>query len=112
MVWHGRAVIPRTWKRPDARVANVSGPDHCAVARRGRNVRGTRGIGRFRRCKCAADSARNNRIGLDFDGSAIGFGVRAQRFALVAEDGVVKVLNVEKPMKFEVSDADTILAAL
>jgi len=51
-------------------------------------------------------------LGLDFDGSNIGFGTRAQRFALVAEDGVVKHLAVEKPMKFEVSDADSILAAL
>ena len=36
----------------------------------------------------------------------------AQRFALVAEDGVVKTLAVEKPMKFEVSSAEAILAAL
>ena len=57
-----------------------------------------------------ADFARA--LGLDFDGSGIGFGTRAQRLALVAEDGVVKTLAVEKPMKFEVSDAETILKAL
>lgn len=51
-------------------------------------------------------------LGLDFDGSGIGFGRRAQRFAMVVNDGVVELLNVEAPMKFEVSDADTILAAL
>jgi len=51
-------------------------------------------------------------LGLDFDGSGIGFGIRAQRFALIAVDGVVKKLAVEKPMKFEVSSADAILAAL
>ena len=51
-------------------------------------------------------------LGLDFDGSGIGFGQRAQRFAMVVNDGVVELLNVEAPMKFEVSDADTILAAL
>jgi peroxiredoxin len=51
-------------------------------------------------------------LGLDFDGSGIGFGTRAQRFALVAEDGVVKVLAVEQPMKFEVSSAEAILEAL
>jgi len=51
-------------------------------------------------------------LGLDFDGSGIGFGVRAQRFAAIVEDGVVKKLAVEKPMAFEVSDADSILAAL
>ena len=51
-------------------------------------------------------------IGLDFDGSGIGFGTRAQRFAMVVNDGVVELLNVDAPMKFEVSDAETILAAL
>ena len=51
-------------------------------------------------------------LGLDFNGSGIGFGVRSQRYALVAEDGVVKVLAVEEPMKFQVSSADAILARL
>jgi peroxiredoxin len=51
-------------------------------------------------------------LGLDFDGSGIGFGIRSQRYALVAEDGVVKQLHVEKPMKFEVSSAEAILATL
>ncbi|HEX5065803.1 MAG TPA: peroxiredoxin [Myxococcota bacterium] len=51
-------------------------------------------------------------LGLDFDGSGIGFGVRSQRYALVADDGVVKQLAVEQPMKFEVSSADAILAKL
>jgi len=51
-------------------------------------------------------------LGLEMDGTGIGFGTRVQRFALVAEDGVVKHLAVEAPMKFEVSDADSILAAL
>jgi peroxiredoxin len=51
-------------------------------------------------------------LGLDFDGSGIGFGLRCQRFAAIVEDGVVKKLAVEAPMKFEVSSADAILAAL
>ena len=51
-------------------------------------------------------------LGLDFDASQFGMGVRAQRFAAIIDDGVVTTLNVEAPMKFEVSDADTILAAL
>ena len=51
-------------------------------------------------------------LGLDFDGSGIGFGVRAQRFALIADDGVVTHLAVEQPMKFEVSSAESILEAL
>ena len=51
-------------------------------------------------------------LGLDFDGSGIGFGLRAQRFAMIEEDGVVVKLAVEEPMKFEVSSAEAILAAL
>jgi peroxiredoxin len=51
-------------------------------------------------------------VGLDFDGSGIGFGTRSQRYALVAEDGVVSVLAVEEPMKFDVSSAEAILAQL
>jgi peroxiredoxin len=51
-------------------------------------------------------------VGLDFDGSGIGFGTRSQRYAMVVEDGVVKALHVEQPMKFEVSSAEAILAEL
>ncbi len=51
-------------------------------------------------------------IALDFDGSNFGMGVRSQRYAAVVEDGEVKHLAVEKPMAFEVSSAEAILAAL
>ena len=51
-------------------------------------------------------------VGLDFDGSNFGMGTRSQRYAVVVEDGVVKKLAVEKPMKFEVSSAEAILEAL
>jgi peroxiredoxin len=51
-------------------------------------------------------------MGLDFDGSGIGFGLRSQRYAVVVQDGVVKHLAVEEPMKFQVSSADAILAKL
>ena len=51
-------------------------------------------------------------LGLEFDGSAIGFGIRSQRYALVANDGVVEALAVEAPMKFEVSSAEAILEKL
>jgi peroxiredoxin len=57
-----------------------------------------------------ADFARA--LGLEMDGKDIGFGTRAQRFALIAEDGVVKHVAVEKPMKFEVSSAEAILEQL
>ena len=39
-------------------------------------------------------------------------GVRSLRYAMLVENGVVRVLNVEAPGKFEVSDAETMLAAL
>ena len=51
-------------------------------------------------------------LGLDFDGSSFGMGTRAQRFAAVIEDGLVKSLHVEKPMAFEVSSAEAILKEL
>jgi len=48
--------------------------------------------------------------GLTFDLTARGMGVRSQRYSMLVEDGVVKSLNIEAPGKFEVSDADTLLA--
>ncbi len=51
-------------------------------------------------------------LGLDFDGSNFGMGVRSQRYAAVVENGVVTHLAVEKPMAFEVSSAEAILEAL
>jgi peroxiredoxin len=51
-------------------------------------------------------------LGLTMDGSGIGFGTRAQRFALVIDDGVVTHAAIEEPMKFEVSSAEKVLAAL
>jgi len=41
-----------------------------------------------------------------------GMGVRMRRFSLLADDGVVKQLNVEQPGKFEVSGAGTMLQQL
>jgi len=51
-------------------------------------------------------------LGLEMDGSAFGLGIRGKRFALYADDGVVKKLYVEAPGEFKVSDADSMLAAL
>ncbi len=50
-------------------------------------------------------------IGLEAETGIFG-GVRSRRYALIADDGVVTLLNVEAPKEFQVSDADTILAAL
>ncbi len=51
-------------------------------------------------------------LGLEFDGSGFGMGIRGQRYSAVIEDGVVKTLHVEAPGKFEVSKAEGILADL
>ena len=48
--------------------------------------------------------------GMTFDLTARGMGVRSQRYSMLVEDGVVKSLNIEAPGKFEVSDAQTMLA--
>ncbi|MCH8620202.1 peroxiredoxin [Undibacterium sp. TS12] len=51
-------------------------------------------------------------LGLDADFSKFGMGVRSQRYSLLAVDGVVKQLNIEEGGKFEVSNAETLLAQL
>jgi peroxiredoxin len=51
-------------------------------------------------------------LGLSFDASRIGFGKRAQRFAMVVDDGTVTKLAVEEPGAFEVSSAEAILEDL
>ena len=52
------------------------------------------------------------KMGLEFDLTARGMGVRSQRYSMLVEDGVVTRLNVEAPGKFEVSNAETMLAQL
>ena len=51
-------------------------------------------------------------VGLELDLDAAGMGLRSQRYAMVVNDAVVEVLNVEAPKAFEVSDAQTILSSL
>ena len=48
--------------------------------------------------------------GLTLDLTARGMGLRSNRYSMLVVDGVVKTLNVEAPGKFEVSDAQTLLA--
>lgn len=51
-------------------------------------------------------------LGLELDATAFGMGQRSQRFALVADDGVVTGLFVEAPGEFRVSSAEHVLANL
>lgn len=51
-------------------------------------------------------------LGLSLDASGFGMGTRSQRFALVAEDGVVRHLAVEPNPGLDVSAADKILEVL
>ena len=51
-------------------------------------------------------------IGLELDASGFGMGERSQRFALVAEDGLVTQLFIEGPGEFLVSSAEHVLSAL
>lgn len=48
-------------------------------------------------------------VGLGRDTGDFG-GIRSQRYAMVIDDGVVRLLNVEAPKEFKVSDAETLLA--
>ena len=48
-------------------------------------------------------------LGLEMDASGYGMGTRSKRFALYAENGVVKHLHVEAPGEYRVSSAEHML---
>jgi peroxiredoxin len=48
-------------------------------------------------------------LGLELDATGHGLGIRSQRFALVAEDGVVTALAVDKPGTFDLTSAEATL---
>ncbi|MEO6518305.1 MAG: peroxiredoxin [Pseudoxanthomonas sp.] len=48
-------------------------------------------------------------LGLEMDSSGYGMGLRSKRYALYADDGVVKQLWVESPGEFKVSAAEYVL---
>jgi peroxiredoxin len=52
------------------------------------------------------------KLGLEVDLSAGGMGLRMKRFSMFVDDGVVKQVNVEEPGKFEVSNAEKMLAQI
>ena len=49
------------------------------------------------------------RGGFEMDGSGFGLGKRSQRYAMIVDDGVVSVLNIEAGPQLEVSSAESIL---
>ena len=49
---------------------------------------------------------------MELDLSDKGLGVRSRRYAMLLDDGVVKVLNLEEGGAFTVSSAEAILEAL
>jgi peroxiredoxin len=51
-------------------------------------------------------------VGLTMDGTGYGMGLRASRYAMLVDDGTVKVLNIEAPGAFEVSSAESMMKAL
>ncbi|KAH7618129.1 hypothetical protein Ndes2526B_g07040 [Nannochloris sp. 'desiccata'] len=51
-------------------------------------------------------------IGAELDLNDKGLGVRSRRYAMLVDDGAVKVLNLEEGGAFTVSSADDILSAL
>ena len=55
-------------------------------------------------------AAFTNATGLTLDLTARGMGIRSQRYSMLVDNGIVKSLNVEQPGKFEVSNAETLLA--
>ena len=57
------------------------------------------------------DASFTKALGLSMDTEGFG-GVRSQRYAMVIENGAVTLLNVEEAGEFEVSTAETVLAAL
>ena len=51
-------------------------------------------------------------LGLEMDASAYGMGTRSKRFAIYAEDGVVRQVLVEAPGEFRVSSAEHVLSLI
>jgi peroxiredoxin len=70
------------------------------------------GVNGHIRMMADGSAAWTRRLGLEFDLSARGLGVRSQRYSALLKDGVVAQLNVEKSGQLEVSDAKTLLGQL
>ena len=84
-------------------VAIGTGECHCPRTVLGDGSTGIPGLG-----DGSADFTKAT--GLTLDLTARGMGLRSNRYSMLIKDGKVATLNVEGPGKFEVSDAQTMLA--
>jgi glutaredoxin/glutathione-dependent peroxiredoxin len=51
-------------------------------------------------------------LGLELNATGFGMGMRGQRFAIIAKDGVATHVNIEAPGEFKVSAAEYVLGQL
>jgi peroxiredoxin len=51
-------------------------------------------------------------LGLELDASGFGMGTRGQRFAIIAQDGVAKHVDIEEKGQFKLSSAEHVLSQL
>ncbi|MEH6475596.1 MAG: peroxiredoxin [Sneathiella sp.] len=58
------------------------------------------------------DGGLTKAMGVEFDASGAGLGIRSRRYSMVVENGSVSQLNLEETGGFEVSDAETLLGQL
>ena len=59
------------------------------------------------------ESAFTKAVGMEFSNPAVGFHDRSRRYAMLVEDGIVAVLNVEETTgQCEISAGETLLAAI
>ncbi|WP_334128123.1 peroxiredoxin [Sneathiella sp.] len=59
-----------------------------------------------------SDASFTKALGVEFDASGAGLGIRSRRYSMLVDDGVVKQLNLEETGGYEVSDAGTLLGQL
>jgi peroxiredoxin len=58
------------------------------------------------------DAGLTKKLTLSVDGSAFGMGIRSQRFAMVVNKGVIKILEIDPVGVCDMSSAETILKML
>jgi peroxiredoxin len=64
--------------------------------------------------KLLADAAADftRKAGLDMEVDVFGMGTRSHRYSLLADDGAVKIINIEEPGAYEVSSAEKLLGQI